>query len=84
MKTSRSSLPRVVGESPPLRDGISVLRVPISMADQAVEMEDLKATLADRDFQIARLKTAGDALGVDQRRPGWQRRWADWMKAKGF
>lgn len=45
---------------------------------------DLESQLANRDARIATLITAGDANGIDHTRPGWQARWANWMRAKGF
>jgi hypothetical protein len=45
---------------------------------------DLESQLANRDARITALITAGDANGIDHTRPGWQARWAAWMRAKGY
>lgn len=49
-----------------------------------IRVADLESQLANRDARIAALITAGDANGVDHTRPGWQARWANWMRAKGY
>ena len=49
-----------------------------------IRIADLEAQLANRDARIAALITAGDANGTDHTRPGWQARWANWMRAKGY
>lgn len=59
-------------------------RLVVQTRDQVLEVARLRVELAKRDAQIDALIDAGDALGVDNSRPGWQRRWAAWMRAKGF
>jgi hypothetical protein len=49
-----------------------------------IRVADLESQLANRDARIAALITAGDANGTDHTRPGWQARWANWMRAKGY
>jgi hypothetical protein len=49
-----------------------------------IRIADLEAQLANRNARIAALITAGDANGTDHTRPGWQARWANWMRAKGY
>lgn len=52
--------------------------------DLLARIADLESQLANRDARIAALITAGDANGIDHTRPGWQARWAAWMRAKGY
>ena len=49
-----------------------------------MRIRDLEIKIADRDKQITELKAAGDGLGSDMSRPGWQERWSRWMRAKGY
>jgi hypothetical protein len=49
-----------------------------------IRVADLECQLANREARIAALITAGDANGTDHTRPGWQARWANWMRAKGY
>lgn len=52
--------------------------------DLLARIADLESQLANRDARITALITAGDANGIDHTRPGWQARWANWMRAKGY
>lgn len=52
--------------------------------DLQIRIADLESQLANRDARITALITAGDANGIDHTRPGWQARWAAWMRAKGY
>lgn len=54
------------------------------VAELQIRIRDLEIKIADRDKQITELKAAGDGLGSDMSRPGWQERWARWMRAKGY
>lgn len=49
-----------------------------------IRIADLECQLANREARIATLIKAGDANGIDHTRPGWQARWAAWMRAKGY
>lgn len=54
------------------------------LLDLQIRIADLECQLANREARIAVLIKAGDANGTDHTRPGWQARWANWMRAKGY
>lgn len=50
--------------------------------EQVIRVRDLQLKIGEREKQIADLKAAGTALGIDVTRPGWKERWAAWMRSK--